>query len=279
MYRNMNHSYVPWHDEFKYVCMYVCVCIYVYVGAVVCVCIFVCVWTCVCVGVCVSAYVTWLIHMGQDMSHAYVPWLILCAMTQVYVSYMRHDSFICAMTWQFTCTVTHSCVTWLFLCTLYVTWLIYRYCQAAAPLRSFICVTWLIHIWHDSFKFVTLLVHIFWITHSHVLPGGGSSAADLTYERFLRRAISEDLSSGSWISASTLCCAWHDSCVCVTALIHVRDFAHACMCDTMCASVRRILCAYGVWGIYMLDVTRVYEWNDSNTRTHVNIYIYICIYT
>jgi len=76
-----------------------------------------------------------------------------------------HDSLICDTTlyiWQdsFICDMSHvSCLTWLIHMwhdSLYLTWLIYRWHLS--------CLTWLIHMWHDSLYF-TWLVHMWHESH------------------------------------------------------------------------------------------------------------------
>jgi len=89
---------------------------------------------------------TWLIHMrdvtdthviGHDVCRYARTWLrieygmfhsyVWCDITHLYE---WHDSFICDVSPSFKCDMTHS------------------------------CVTWLIHMWHDSFVWVTWLIHM-----------------------------------------------------------------------------------------------------------------------
>ena len=137
--------------------------------------------------------VMWRMHMFNG-THSYVPWLIHTCLTPWYA---WRDSFMCDVTKSCitrfirTRDVTHShtcrdwfmCVTWLIhMCNvtqLYVwydcaTWLIHM-CDVTHPIAqvtlmcnvthsyvwrdSFICVTWLIHMWHDSFISDHLIAH------------------------------------------------------------------------------------------------------------------------
>ena len=93
-----------------------------------------------------------------------------------------------------------------------------------APVTSFMCVIWLIHIcdmthscvWHESFKWVPWLIPVCDMTHS--------------YE-------------------------WHDSFPCVTWLIHMIDLTHSFMWHDSFICVQ--------WLIHMCDMTHSYVRHDS----------------
>jgi len=101
--------------------------------------------------------VTWLIHMC-DMTHSYV-WpdsFHICDMTHSYIWMSRHRQICC---------VTHL---WHFMQAI---------CQHSKVWHdSFICVTWLIHmydmtysyVWHDSFICVTWLIYMCYMTHPYM---------------------------------------------------------------------------------------------------------------
>jgi len=85
---------------------------------------------------------------------------------------------------------------------------------------SYMCVTWLIHIWHDFllFKYVRTMdviwviwrIHMWDITHSCI---------DMTH------SLGHRASSSSW--ARSILCVWHDSYMCATWLIHMLDMTHS----------------------------------------------------
>ena len=89
---------------------------------------------------------------------------------------------------------------------------------------SFIYVTWLIHtcdmthsyMWHDSFIYATWLIHTCDMTHSYM---------------------------------------WHDSFIYVTWLIHICDMTHSYVWHDS------FVCA--TWPIHMCDMTHWYVWHDS----------------
>ena len=112
--------------------------------------------------------VTWCIQM-YDMTHPYV-W---------------HDS-----DWHFsasyrTCGMTHPHVTWLI-----------HMCDMTPSYGwhdSFICVTWLIHmfnvmthsyVWHGAFICVTWLIHMCDMTHSHVWHNPFTWITSLVHDPF-----------------------------------------------------------------------------------------------
>ena len=131
-------------------------------------------------------------------------------------------------------------------------------------------LTWLIHVWHDSFICVTWLIHVCDMTHSYV---------------------------------------WHDSFICVTWLIHICDVTHSYAwhdsftCDMTHSHVRydSFICATSLihvccdsficltWPIHMwhnsfkCDMTHSYAWHDSllcdMTRSYVPWLIHVCSYT
>ena len=110
---------------------------------------------------------------------------------------------------------------------------------------SFICVTWLIHIWdmtysyvwHDSFIRVTWLIHMCDMTHWNM---------------------------------------WHDSFICATWLIYMCDMTHLC--------VRYDSFIYESWMSRICDIYVAYIWDMIHicvtTHTHICIkrdMIHICI--
>jgi len=86
--------------------------------------------------------------------------------------------------------------------------------------ESFICdithsdVTWPIHTWHDSFKYVPWLIHMCAMTHSYVWHAYQTSAMTHSYVR-------------------------HNSSVCVTWFVHVHDLTHSQCNKSECAERER----------------------------------------
>jgi len=157
--------------------------------------------------------VTWLIRMSFVTAAAVGSPDPVCKCDMTY-SYMWHDflfvwfvSFICVM-----------CVKWLNIPHSYV-WH-----------DSFICVTWLIHVWwHDSFVCVTWPIHVCDMTppcewHDSLIWG---------------------------MSAMSHAHVWHDSFMCETRLIHMNhvDYAACAFCTYECVMSH----------IWMSHVTHVNE--------------------
>ena len=58
-------------------------------------------------------------------------------------------------------------------------------------------------------------------------------------------------------------CVWHDSCMCVTWLVYVRDMTHACVWDFTYARVRHDSCMCVPWFNHLYDMPRSSTWQDS----------------
>jgi len=122
-------------------------------------------------------------------------------------SYMRHDSFICAITPSY---VRHD---------------------------SFMCVTWLIHrcdmthsdVWHDSFIYAPWLIHLCVATHSYVCHAGVTWAHSYVCNNagvtcaHLTATMRLTATSRSWFKHMTHLYVWQDSFICVTGLIYMCD--------------------------------------------------------
>ena len=103
---------------------------------------------------------------------------------------------------------------------------------------SFICVTWLIHmfdmtqlyVWHDSFICVTWLIYMCDMTNSYV-------NALTTYCNTLQHSPSHG--EQDYRVNSTAPCMWYDSFICLIWLIHMCDMTNS------------------------YDMTHLYVWHDS----------------
>jgi len=112
-------------------------------------------------------------HMW-DLTHLYVTWLILI------------------------CNVSRSYMTWLMhLCDMNSFWVL--------RCVTFMCVRWLIHMWHDSFICVTWLIHMCDMTDSYV-----------TWLIHMRDVTHSCVWHDSFICDMTHSYVWHDSFICVT---------------------------------------------------------------
>ena len=77
---------------------------------------------------------------------------------------------------------------------------------------SFICVIWLIHVWHYSIICVTWLIHMWYMTHSYVLHDSFICVTWLIHMCDMTHSY-----------------VIHDSFICVTWLIHMCDMTHSYM--------------------------------------------------
>ena len=160
--------------------------------------------------------------------------------------YVWHESFIC-MTWLFTCMtwLIHICdmilsyawhdwfiyVTWLSLHgTSYVTCQIhvchvwhFNMCDMTQRYQETLFLkfdmthsyltTW--HAWHDSFIYVTLLIHKCAMAHSYVWHNSFIWVTSLIH---IRHLDTRDM---------THLYTWHDSFISVPWLIHMCDMTHS----------------------------------------------------
>ena len=92
------------------------------------------------------------------------------------------------------------------------------------------------HMWHDSFIYVTLLLHICDMTHSYV---------------------------------------WHDSFIYVTWLIHICDITHSRACLWVCEYMWHDSFIYVTWVIHLSDMTNSYLWHYSLTCVFVSVWVYV----
>jgi len=249
------HMCIWVRDEFIFICAYewfMCNVSHAFVT-----CIFICAFICAYEFV-MNPYtyaqmndscVTWLMHSRRDScicdvmrwctwcdSFTCVAWLIhMCDVTR---SYAWRDSFMC-VTWLIhICDVTHpngcrdtlTCETWLihaygmtpscepWMCAkktniqaivCVAQWMSHVWMNESCPLgvwHVFMCVTHLIHLWHDSFMCVTWFIQMRDMTNSW-----------LTREKF-QGGYSRDC-----VRDMTHSYVWHDPFTCVTWLIHICD--------------------------------------------------------
>jgi len=189
--------------------------------------------------------VTWLIHMC-DMTHSYVTWV----MNYTWCVYHITDTWKCKLSFiRVTCDVTHSVirVTWLFhTCDMtpsHVTWVtnyiwnthsfvwsVTRFANSFAWHDSFICVTWLIPMWHES---------------------------RTIYDGYITLEILGSVSCVRHDLFTAQIYAWHDSPICVTwlTLTSMRLGRVSCVFDMIKS-----------WHNSMRDITPPYMWHDSLSR-------------
>ena len=126
-------------------------------------------------------------------------------------------------------------------------------------------VTWLILTWCDSFMYVTSLIHMCNMTHSHVRHDS-FIMCDMTDSYVCKgnvtQSIAADRSDVKDMDESCPCetwriHVWHDSFMCATWLIHVRrsPWRRPCKCDMTHSYVWHDSFIYVIWLIRM--------WHDS----------------
>ena len=164
-----------------------------------------------------------------DMTHWYlwhdslmsVSWLIdTCDMTH---SYMWHDSFI-YVTW-----LIHKCVMTRVMC---VTSLMHTCDMTHLHLRHdwLTLVTAVTYVWHDSFIYVSWLIHIRDMTHVIRLTSRFQTAVSVTHmnescHTYVNEACHKYNHSSRQQSVISVTDLWHDSSMCMTfqrAVSHVR---------------------------------------------------------
>jgi len=187
------------------------------------VCIGVCVWVCVCV-LPSANYVHWRLTSPADNSTRWqkpffflcvpVTWIVyVCDMT---LSYVWHDSFICATRLIHMCDMTHSYV-----------WhdsfmrLIEALCfpVGKCDMTLWILMKWLFHmcdrthsyVWQDSFICVTWPIHMCDVTHSYVWHHS-------VIEAFFFPVGECDMTPRY---------QWNDTFIYVTGLIHIYGRTHS----------------------------------------------------
>ena len=134
---------------------------------------------------------------------------------------------------------------------------------------SFICVTWLVHMWdmtrsyawHESFICFTWLVHVCDMTHWYVWHDAFICWTWLVYT----------CDRAHWY-------VWQDSLMCVCLwLIHICDIIHSyvcvCVCVCLCVLQDSFTCVKQsihtcdiirvTWLVYTCDMTPLYVWHDS----------------
>jgi len=156
---------------------------------------------------------------------------------------VRHDSLIC-VTWLIDmCDVTRWYVWRDSL--IYVTWLVHILEEEGAiPKTTIHCIPWLMtmcdmfdsYVWHDSFICVSWLVHLCDMTRLYSVGGGNHQettniaccAFHVTHmnESFHTNESVLRLIHWSHIRMTHLY-VWHDSCTCVTWLMHMCDMTHS----------------------------------------------------
>ena len=112
--------------------------------------------------------------------------------------------------------------------------------------NSFICVTWLIHMWDTTRMWMARPIDMCSCGYfSH-------QAEPLSHMRV------------TWLACTrgrTHSYVWYDSFICVTWLIHTCHMAHICVTANGWQQ-----CTYVTWLIYMCDTTHSYVWHDSFIR-------------
>jgi len=135
---------------------------------------------------------------------------------------------------------------------------------------SFICETWLLHLWdmthsyvrHDPFICETWLFHAWDLTHSYM---GHDSFMCETDSIICKRQILRLWNMTPSATRDTLIC-WnmtsssvrHDSFVCETWLIYPCDMTHS--------YVRYDIFISGPWLVHLWDTTPAHVWHEWSTR-------------
>ena len=170
--------------------------------------------------------VTWLIHMC-DMTHSYV-WhnSFICVTWLIHLYQCRsggcvnvwHDSFT-YMTWlhrDMTPSPTSMSMWGSCAC---LTWLVYMCDMTHSYVRHDMCDVTHSYVWHDSFICVTWLIHLYQCRCGGCVHVWHDS---FTYMTWLFPYINVDVGVVCMCQAKRLH-VWHDSCICVTWLIHMCD--------------------------------------------------------
>jgi len=113
------------------------------------------------------------------------------------------------------------------------------------------------NVWHDSFIYVTWLIHMCDITHEYGCRD--SSIRDTDWQ----------LECVTWlihICDMTDSCVWHYSFICLTWLIQMCDIMRSYVIHTCHLNMRHVLFICMSWLISLRDVTRWYVRHDSFIR-------------
>jgi len=108
----------------------------------------------------------------------------------------------------------------------------------------FVCVTWLINVWHDSFIQVTCLIHTCDMPHSYVWHD----------------SFSTHVPAKGHVTTSTCSYVWHDSSICVAWIIHKCDMPHSY-----------------VWHASFICVTWLIQNTYTGERPRDDVNLFVCV--